>query len=293
MQDLNSLISTIAINGISGAFTFSNYIPNDNSWEQYFCPEILSKIKNEISQIKEDIFNRCKITAYDVSISPDNKCAVVSLQFNESGFKNSQSFYKEYDGKCLLVNIGQWKIYNFIKNQTEFKLNILTRIAKHKDNKLTLAMIVNNEENEYFKKGLNLAKEYINSAVIIDTGSKDGTVNLIKSILQKDLILIEKNDFQNELELKKFQWEQIVNSGPDWILFLEPGEYFEDKFKKHVKKILDIQNFDRYLFKKNSIYKTLLTRYQPNFNYVLNEHLGNVISNFEILPGLKVDINYF
>lgn len=292
MQDLNSHILSIAINGISGAFTFSNYIQNDNPWEQYFYPTILEKIKNEIYQVKTYILNRCKITAYDVSISPDGDQAVVSLQFNESGFNNSQSFYKEYDGKCLLLNNGQWKIYDFIKKQTEFKLNILTRIAKHKDNKLTLAMIVNNEENEYFEKSLNLAKEYIDSAVIIDTGSKDNTVNLIKNILQKDLILIEKTDFLNELELKKFQWEQLINTSPDWILFLEPGEFFEDKFKKHVKKLLDIQDFDRFMFKKDSVYKTLLVRYQPNFNYMFEDR-GKIISNSEVLPGLKVDIDYF
>ena len=166
-------------------------------------------------------------------------------------------------------------------------------VRKHKENgnKITLSMIVKNEEGRYLRQMLNSLKGHIDEAVIIDDASSDNTVNMCKEILNGiplHIIQNEKSMFGNEINLRKKQWNETIKTNPDWILNLDADEILEESFWNNAQKLINNQNYDFYCFRlydmwnatdyredkywnAHSIYRPFLMRYQPNFNYTWKE----------------------
>ena len=165
------------------------------------------------------------------------------------------------------------------------------RQYKNKQNKITLSMIVKNEEGRYLKQVLNSLNGHIDEAVIIDDGSSDNTINICREILKDiplHIIKNEKSMFANEVDLRKKQWSETIKTNPDWILNLDADEVLEDGFWDKAQKLISKPNYDFYCFRlydmwsethyredeywnAHSIYRPFLMRYQPDFNYKWNE----------------------
>ncbi len=181
------------------------------------------------------------------------------------------------------------------------------RQYKDQDNKITLSMIVKNEEKRYLNQVLNSLKGHIDEAVIIDDGSTDNTIQICKEMLQGIPLHIIKNEqsmFANEVELRKKQWSETIKTNPDWILNLDADEILEDGFWDNAESLMNRHDFDLYFFRlydmwdethyredkfwnAHSIYRPFLMRYQPHFNYVWNEmpqHCGRFPLNVLLLP---------
>ena len=263
---------------------------------------------NNINEIFER--KKCKLITTEISFIDDIDKIKVNLSYNKVGYNNNYSFYKEYESEIImsLVNYNYYKQEKTIYNK-ERKVEIapIVRKAKEKENKITLSMVVKNEEKRYLKEVLNKAKEYIDNAVIIDDNSTDNTINIIKEEL-KDIqyIIIENkaSKFSNEYELRKQQWEETIKINPDWIIFLDADEILEDKFKDKVKDMINNREIDGYLFRlydfwdnenyrddilwcAHNTYRLFLIRYQENFIYKFKntaQHCGRMPYNCINLP---------
>ncbi|MGL5149893.1 MAG: glycosyltransferase [Clostridium sp.] len=179
--------------------------------------------------------------------------------------------------------------------------------------KLTLSMVVKNEEGRYLKSCLEKAREYIDNAVIIDDGSTDNTVEIIKNALDGiplTLILNKTSTFATEGLLRKQQWDETIKTNPDWILFLDGDEIFEDNFKFGIRTLLENQEFDCYNFRlydmwdeeyyrsdrlwyAHRTFRPFLIRYQKNFEYKFNysnQHCGRMPNN--VMELLSCNCNY-
>ncbi|AJS57248.1 glycosyltransferase family 2 protein [Paenibacillus sp. IHBB 10380] len=184
------------------------------------------------------------------------------------------------------------------------------RRSKEQGNKITLSMIVKNEEGRYLNQVLNSLKGHIDEAVIIDDGSSDNTINMCREILRDiplHIIQNEKSMFATEAELRKKQWSETIKTNPDWILNLDADELLEDGFWDDAQKLINEQEYDFYCFRlydmwdethyredefwnAQSIYRPFLMRYQPDFNYIWNEapqHCGRFPMNTFSLPKAK------
>lgn len=176
------------------------------------------------------------------------------------------------------------------------------RIYKEKENKITLSMIVKNEENRYLTKVLESLKGHIDEAVIIDDGSTDNTISICKNILKDIPVHIIENKtslFSNESELRKKQWAETIKTNPDWILNLDADELLEESFWETAKEQIDNPKYDIYCFRlydmwdrthyredkywnAHSLYRPFLIRYQPQFHYLWKEssqHCGRFPNN--------------
>lgn len=181
------------------------------------------------------------------------------------------------------------------------------RKYKKRGNKITLSMIVKNEQGRYLNQVLNSLKDHIDQAVIIDDASTDDTVQICQQILQGIPLYITKNQeslFATEVELRKKQWNETIKRNPNWILNLDADEIVEQSFWDNAQKLVDNINYDCYCFRlydmwdkthyredeywnAHSIFRPFLMRYQPDFNYAWNEtaqHCGRFPMNTFSLP---------
>lgn len=176
------------------------------------------------------------------------------------------------------------------------------RRVKKAGNKITLTMLVKNEENRYLRRVLGSLREHIDAAVIIDDGSTDGTAALCRTLLEGvplTLVQNEKTGFDHESEARRRQWEETVKTNPDWVLNLDGDELPEAAFWDGVQEMMDDETVDSYSFRLYDMwnetqyredafwnahlsYKTFLMRYQPEFPYVWPDrarHAGRFAGN--------------
>lgn len=180
-------------------------------------------------------------------------------------------------------------------------------IVNFKKPKLTLSMVIKNEENRYLKEALRNHLPYIDEAVIIDDGSTDNSVEICKEILKTIPLKIVKNEvsrFSNEVELRKQQWKETISTEPDWILNLDADEMFEERASQDIQHLLIQEDYDLYSFRiydfwndthyreddywrAHFFYRPFLLRYRKDFLYTWKEtpqHCGRFPKNIFQLP---------
>ena len=188
-----------------------------------------------------------------------------------------------------------------------------TKRIVSKSNSITLSMIVHNEANRYLKTVLEHALKYVDKVIIIDDASTDNTVEVCENILKNTPHKIIKNKvslFHKEHKLRTLQWNETLKMKPDWILFLDADDIFEDIMKFKSKELTSNPDVDVYKFRYFDMwneneyredeywsahyrYKPFLIRYQPKFKYKYlkwNHHCGRVPKDLDLLPNKNSDI---
>lgn len=183
----------------------------------------------------------------------------------------------------------------------------LKRQYKNKSHKITLSMVVKDEEGRYLAQMLAGLRDHIDEAVIIDDASRDHTIAIcIEALNGIPLHIISNQDsmFANESALRKKQWEETIKTNPDWILNLDADELLENAFWKHAGELTDDPKCDSYGFRlydmwnktqyredtywnAHKSFRTFFMRYQPDFHYEWNtllQHCGRFPSNINLIP---------
>lgn len=288
-------------------YSYQNDISTIDYLEHFTFEErqnLLDGINNKIKYIQDNkIINKASITKCEYDFELNDLYIDCDLELILDGYRNFESFYEKYSANCQLINQdGKYLIDKFsIKNKLDLDHTPLVRYFREKPT-LTLSMIVKNEGNRYLRRVLESAREYIDNAVIIDDASTDNTVEICKELLKDiplTLIKNEESKFSNETELRKQQWTETIKTDPDWILFLDADEIFEDNFKNHVKELMINYDVDSYMFRlydlwdeehyrddqlwcAHNLYRIFMIRYQKNFEYKFNEtaqHCGRLPYN--------------
>ena len=197
------------------------------------------------------------------------------------------------------------KIKSYLK-KIKRVMFIKKRIVNDKHS-ITVSMIVHNEEDRYLKRVLEAAKKYADNFVIIDDASTDNTVELCEKILKDvnhKIVKNEKSLFSEEYKLRTLQWRETISENPDWIMFLDADEEFENDFNDKYKYLIANNDVDAYCFRlydmwdekhyrkdklwNPDIYRPFLIRYQPKYRYKfrkINHHCGR-------LPANALHLNY-
>ena len=312
-------IFEIITNGVEKLETYSYKKQLNEDWKEYFTEKAIKKeslrILNRANISDSKVINRCRVKECTFSLNIDaHKMSVKGILVYD-GYKNQHSFYKEFEfiTTAMAQDDNNWLIEDF-QIMAERKINnpyIIRRVTENP--RLTLSMIVKNEENRYLERALLKHREYIDSAVIIDDGSSDKTVQIVKDILgDKNLTLIENKIslFNNEISLRTQQWNETIKTNPDWMLILDADEIFEDIFKDKVKKLIENIDVDAYLFRlfdfwdeenyrddalwrAHNTYRCFMTRYQSNYMYKWRktaQHCGRMPENTLGLPFEKSEM---
>lgn len=298
------------IAGVQEANHYSYKEDLNTSFTKYFTKKCGFRLKTKLEENdkkvrEEKLVNNLQVMECQLTFYNNNSMVIANLKYNEQGYKNGYSYYKEAEGDCTLLvdQKGNWLIDDWKMTKKKIpKFIPLVRKVKEENNRLTLSMIVKNEGKRYLRRALESAREYIDDAVIIDDGSTDDTIEIIKEVL-KDIpfTLIENkySKFSNEIELRKQQWFETIETNPDWILFLDADEIFENKFKDDVREMMKNIEVDGYIFRlydfwdedhyrddnlwcAHNTYRLFMIRYQKNFRYLFTEtaqHCGRMPAN--------------
>lgn len=200
------------------------------------------------------------------------------------------------------------KIYWILKKNKYRKKRVIKS-----EHTLTVSMIVKNEENRYLRETLENVIRYADQVLIIDDASTDNTVELCKQILKDvphKILINETSMFKEEYKLRQLQWKETLKMNPDWILFLDADEIFEEKMVEYSKNLMNNDAVDLYCFRlfdmwnkesyrddqywdAHTRHMPFLMRFQPKFKYKFrntNQHCGRMPKNVYDLDYANIDI---
>ncbi|WP_154992573.1 glycosyltransferase [Priestia megaterium] len=228
------------------------------------------------------------------------RAAAVGLSLYVDTHYPAYHIYRDTD-----IKGGQEFLERIITRKKDFISNI--NVANSIKPKLTLSMVIKNEENRFLKEVLKSHLNYVDNAVIIDDGSTDNSVEICKEVLKTIPCKVIQNrvsKFSNEVELRKQQWKETIKTEPNWILNVDADELFEDKFTLEVENYLRQEDYDIYSFRlydfwndthyredeywnAHLFYRPFLVRYRNDFSYTWKEtpqHCGRFPNNIFQLP---------
>ena len=168
-----------------------------------------------------------------------------------------------------------------------FKRSCLTQKSPTGSPRITLSMIMRNEANHYLRQMLEEAKHYITDAVIIDDASTDNSVAICQEVLAGIPLKIvhnEESKFSNEIVLRKQQWQETIQTNPDWMVFLDADQMFEPRLRQDLRMLVANTNVDVFSFRLYDLwdqnhyredsywqahqsYRPFLVRYRPDIPY--------------------------
>lgn len=180
-------------------------------------------------------------------------------------------------------------------------------------NRLTLAMLVRNEADRYLERVLRQARQYIDTAVILDDASNDDTVEICRRELAGLPLTLFSNPepgFQNEVNLRRQLWTMTTGTSPEWILILDADEMLEERATPLLRGLLSDPEACFYSFRlydmwgenfyredtywnAHQTYRPFLVRYVPGFSYQWLEtpqHCGRFPQNITELKGKQSDL---
>ncbi len=181
------------------------------------------------------------------------------------------------------------------------------------EHKLTLSMIVHNEENRYLEEVLTDAIRYVDEVMILDDASTDNTVSLCERVLKDiphKIVVNSESMFHIEGQLRKKQWDETVKMNPDWILFLDADEVLENRMTEILPHLMNNNDVDLFCFRlydmwdsdhyrsdslwnAHTRYMPFMLRYQPKFKYRFNmdnHHCGRMPMNIFHQPYANIDV---
>lgn len=237
-------------------------------------------------------------------------------KFKKNGFDFEAIVTKNPKHKSIMRKIKnklnmfltKFKLSEIEKSMRKMRQIYFNKKRKVSDkNKLVLSMLVKNEDEKYLEETLTTAIKYVDEVIIIDDACTENAVEICNKILHKiphKIIINEKGGMDNEAQLRKKQWEETVKSNPDWILFLDADEVFEEKMEDQIKYLIlnndvdtycfrsyDMWNKDEYrddnLWNTHTRYTPFLIRYHNNYKY----RFANAKYNGERVPSNALNLN--
>ena len=145
-----------------------------------------------------------------------------------------------YDENFYEIN-EHYEKFNITKNELE----ALNAIDYHKE-KISLCMIVRDEE-KFIKRNLDNHVRYFNEIIILDTGSTDSTMSILKKYEKENSnIKIYTANWENDFSKARNYAKSFATN--NWILFLDADEIIS---KKDIEKLFKIAAaFKNFKFKE-------------------------------------------
>lgn len=160
---------------------------------------------------------------------------------NDYSLRLRKAGYKLYIVKeSFIYHFGNQTIKDFNFNQL-FNDNKLKFIKKHKTFKLSVSMIVKNEER-YLPECLNSIKDFVDEIVITDTGSVDKSKEICSKYTDK------LYDYKWDDSFANARNNSLSKCTGDWIISLDADEVIPSGTFLYIYDCILCKKFDAYIF---------------------------------------------
>ncbi len=205
------------------------------------------KEKKIILQIKEQSIEYIKVNNNVFHV-----CSKVSFLDDDNQYEFHVDIIEE-NRNLFIESLHCKKNEEYILGQSLYSILQWNKRQISKTNKLTLAMIVKNEEEHILEKSLRASLQYIDEGIILCHHAEKRVLDKCKNIFKefnKSLVLIEKSKDVNtsEEELTKELWQKCIEYNAQWVLRIDSDEIFEDNIKDTIKTLLENKFIDNYGF---------------------------------------------
>ena len=166
------------------------------------------------------------------------------------------------------------------------------------------ALVCAKDEEELIDQCLNDLHMYVDHICVIDDGSTDKTPELLLKWKKVDFILRQqpKGNLRTEGIDRQRLLELGYSTNPDYFLFIDVDEYFEDRYKTEIfkemkKKSVNLWFYKEINFWRNAEYHRIDELYNSgwfgrlfkampglNHNTGVNEHCGGIPNNIPDTP---------
>lgn len=149
-------------------------------------------------------------------------------------------------------------------------------------NTLSLCIITKDEEKN-IARCINSVKDVVDEIVVVDTGSKDKTVEIAESLGAKVIHTKWEDDFS------KARNTAIENAKSDWILFLDADEVVKREDAAKILPLLDDDTVEAYMFKFVNYGGDSVSsgRTQIHYNFKLFQNNGKLRYVYPIHENLR------
>lgn len=237
----------------------------------------------------------------------------------QAGRDHGQDYGDHMSVKARMVpGEGRWLVADVDYQSRQEAPAPIPFVRKTRGNKVTLSMLVRNEADRYLRRVLEHAASYVDSAVIVDDGSTDNSVQVCREALQgipHQIVTLAQSQFHREHQLRRKQWELTVATRPDWILNLDADERFEDRIRTEIRSVINQDQFDMVGFRlydmwdeehyredqywqAHQIYRPFLVRYVPGMSdewQETDQHCGRFPKSIAMLSsvGSQVRLQHY
>ena len=244
------------------------------------CAVITTK-NGGISDYAKDGYNCLMSEVGDYNSLAENIIKLIQdKELRKSIVKNGFKTVKNYTWDKAIDKLEEVLIYQY--------LDIKPVKSKYlKSNTLSLCIITKDEEKN-IARCINSVKDVVDEIVVVDTGSKDKTVEIAESLGARVIHTKWEDDFS------KARNTAIENAKSDWILFLDADEVVKREDVGKIRPLLEDDTVEAYMFKfvnygggsistgRTTIhYNFKLFRNNGKLRYVypIHENLKNVADN--------------
>ena len=155
------------------------------------------------------------------------------------------------------------------------------------------AMIVQDEEPRVLKAIDNIYK-YVDEIVIVDGGSKDRTIEVIKSYPDKGRkIKLYKYPFRDMIgDQKNMALSKVTGF---WVLWLDADETFEAKFLSELRNMIITNKYEVFAFPRKNYIEGKLTEVYPDCQLRLFRSFCRYVKvpHEELVGWIHTKIKYF
>lgn len=268
---------------------------------------IMDKVYNDIplEEIFPEIKKHPENTGLKVSALIERAYAMAKRDLFDYALKDLKEAFDlaVVDYPVNLTQRGLYFINQFHKKITEIKDKEIKKILNFfivmiaNENKIyqkakttpTLSLcIITKDEEKNIARCINSVKDVVDEIVVVDTGSKDKTVEIAESLGARVIHTKWEDDFS------KARNTAIENAKSDWILFLDADEVVKREDVGKIRPLLEDDTVEAYMFKfvnyggdsvssgRTQIhYNFKLFRNNGKLRYVypIHENLKNVVDN--------------
>ncbi|WP_163151610.1 glycosyltransferase family 2 protein [Anoxybacillus sp. MB8] len=208
-------------------------------------------LTNHLEMVKEDLLNRRYTTAKERSLSllkkfPFSPQAWVFLGESLYHLNFKHEAKKVFERAELLDPQGGWidaiKKLDYSAKQSNFSEEIADLLKLPKVT-VAAAILVKNEER-CIERCITSILPAVDEVVVIDTGSTDNTMNIVKSFPSVKIVEFE---WVNDFAAARNAGLKHINS--DWVLWIDADEYLNSEDINSVREIAAIfsQSYEDYI----------------------------------------------